>query len=273
MYDFHFGTKQEIEKNQEEFLIFVKRLLPRWINGIPDSECVAIYKVLKKIKSDRPVLIETGCGASTLAMFLYCALNKGKMFSWDTNGSKGFFLKSVILEAICRPLNVNIYKTWSFIGFDSTSKHVGIPILTEIGHQADFGFFDSWHTLDHLMNEIKCFEQIVKDHFYLALDDAYYTKKSENYSYLNMIRKKLDLEPVQEEANNKCNPFHIEVGQYLTEKYNTVTKINDTYKTDYSKDIFFDYYESDREAMGKLGMEEKENLKHRFDAWSIIKGN
>ena len=140
MYDFYFGTKQEIEDDQEEFLIFVKRLLPRWINGIPDSECLAIYRVLKLIKSDKPVLVETGCGASTLAMFLYCALNNGKMFSWDTNGSKGFFLKSVISEAICRFLNVNIYDIWSFIGFDSTSKQVGIPVLNELGEKANFGF-------------------------------------------------------------------------------------------------------------------------------------
>ena len=160
MYDFHFGNKEEIQINQEEFLIFVKRLLPRWINGIPDSECLAIYSVLKQINSNRPVLIETGCGASTIAMFLYCALNKGKMFSWDTNGSKGFFLKSVISEAICRPLKINIYDYWDFIGFDSTSPHVGIQVLSELGEKADFGFFDSWHTLDHLMKEIQCFENI-----------------------------------------------------------------------------------------------------------------
>ena len=35
--------------------------------------------------------------------------------------------------------------------------------------------------------------------------------------------------------------------------------------------VFFDYYESDRNAMGKLGMEEKEKLKHRFDAWIVRK--
>ena len=96
MYDFHFGNRNEIIDNQEEFLIFVKRLLPRWINGVPDSECIAIYRSVQKLSANKPILIETGCGASTLAMFIYCALNSGKMFSWDTNGSKGYFLKSVI---------------------------------------------------------------------------------------------------------------------------------------------------------------------------------
>ena len=269
MDDFHFGSKREIEENQEEFLIFVKRLLPRWINGIPDSECLAIYRALKQIKSDRPILIETGWGASTLAMFLYTALFNGKMFSWDTNGSKGFFLKSVISEAICKPLKVDIHNIWSFIGFDSTSKHVGIPVLSELNNKVDFGFFDSWHTLDHLMKEINCFELVVKDEFIVALDDAYYTKKSENFSYLNMIRAKLGLDSVKELESNRCEPFYLEVEKYLCDKYSHVKKIDDSYKIDYEKDIFFDYYKTDRESMGKHGMEIKEKLDHRFDAWSV----
>ena len=137
MYDFHFGSKEQIVKGDEEFLIFVKRLLPRWVNGIPDSECLAIYRILKQIQSDKQVLIETGCGASTIAMFLYCALNNGKMYSWDTNGTKGSFLRSVILESICKPLNINLYDIWSFIAFDSTSEQVGIPILNEFSEKAE----------------------------------------------------------------------------------------------------------------------------------------
>lgn len=271
MYDFHFGSKKDIQDNQEEFLIFVKRLLPRWINGIPDSECLAIYRALNQIETKNPILIETGCGASTIAMFLFCTLNNGKMYSWDTNGSKGSFLKSVISEAICRPLGKNVYDYWDFVGFDSTSPHVGIQVLSELKKKADFGFFDSWHTLDHLIKEIKCFEKIAKDNFYIALDDAYYTKKSENYSYLNMIRNKLGLKAVLEPEDNKCDPFYKEIEKYLIEKYDYVDKIDDDYKNNYSNDIFFEYYATDRKTMGKVGMEEKDSLDHRFDIWFINK--
>ena len=59
---------------QEDFLIFCKRLLPRWINGIPDSECLAIFRTLDEIDSDQAILLETGCGASTLTLFLYTSL-------------------------------------------------------------------------------------------------------------------------------------------------------------------------------------------------------
>ena len=92
MYDYNFRVGKSPKKNPEKFLIFIKRLLPRWANGISDSECVAIFKILKSLKQKkkkRLVLLETGCGASTLAMFLYCALYGGTMYSWDINGSKG----------------------------------------------------------------------------------------------------------------------------------------------------------------------------------------
>lgn len=267
MYDFHFGSKEEIVKRDEEFLIFVKRLLPRWVNGIPDSECLAIYRILKQIKSDKQVLIETGCGASTIAMFLYCALNNGKMYSWDTNGTKGSFIRSVILESICRPLNINPYDLWSFIAFDSTSEQAGIPILNEFGEKADFGYFDSWHTLDHLMAEINCYERVAKDNFIIVLDDAHYTNKSNNYSYINMLRGKLNLKPIKEPEDNTCGQFHIEVEKYLETKYEVVSRIKDTYKLEFQEDIFFDYFKTERESMTALGMVEMNQ--HRLEAFFV----
>ena len=63
----------------------------------------------------------------------------------------------------------------------------------------------------------------------------------------------------------------MEVEKYLNGKYGIVEKIEDTYKSDYGTDIFFSYYEGDRKAMNKLGMEEKGKLDHRFDAWFVRK--
>ena len=50
MYDFYFTDKKKIKRDPEKFLILVKRLLPRWANGIPDSECIAIYKLLVNLQ-------------------------------------------------------------------------------------------------------------------------------------------------------------------------------------------------------------------------------
>ena len=144
MYDFYFTDMKNIKKNPEKFLIFVKRLLPRWANGIPDSECIAIFKLLedlRKKKKNKLVLIETGSGASSIAMFLHCALRGGECFL-DTNASKGSFLKSVINESICKVLKCDLNKIWTFISYDSTDKNAGLEILKELKVKADFGFFD-----------------------------------------------------------------------------------------------------------------------------------
>jgi len=272
MYDFNFETKKNIKKKPEDFLIFVKRLLPRWANGIPDSECVAIFKVLKLLKQKKKkklILLETGSGASTLAMFLHCALFGGKMYSWDTNASKGSFLSSVISESIGRILHVDVNKIWHFIPFNSVDPNVGIRVLKELDTRADFCFFDSWHTLDQIILELKEFEIVASSKFVLAFDDAYYTKRHSNYSYVNMLRTKLGLKKLKEPKNNICKPFYIEIENYLKAKYIKVSKVKDYYKRNYKKDIFFEYFSSDRKFMNKMGMEEKNKLIHRFDSFIV----
>jgi len=271
MYDFYFGDRSKIDENPEEFLIFVKRLLPRWINGIPDSECLAIYKITLEISREvnEPVFIETGCGASTIAMVLNAALNGGQVFSWDINGSKGSFLRSVLTEAIGNSLGINVRDFWKFIGFDSTNKYAGIRVLGELGLQADFGFFDSWHTLVHLMAEVQALEGVAKPEFVIALDDAYYKARYENYAYLNMVRTKLGLQPVSEPIDNICDSFYVEIERYIGGRYRNVEKIQDIYKSTFEGDVFFDYYLEDRRAMQAVGMEKQENLVHRFDAWRV----
>jgi len=272
MYDFNFETKINIQKKPEDFLIFVKRLLPRWANGIPDSECLAIFKLLKLLKKKKKkklILLETGSGASSLAMFLHCALFGGKMYSWDTNASKGSFLRSVISESMGKVLEVDVNKIWNFIPFNSADPNVGIRVLKELNTKADFCFFDSWHTLEHIMKELQEFEIIASSKFILAFDDAYYKKKYSNYSYVNMLRTKLGLKKIKESKDNICKPFYVEIEKYLKNKYTKVLKVRDYYKNNYKKDIFFQYFASDRKFMNKMGMEEKDKLIHRFDAFIV----
>ena len=279
MYDFYYDTKEKIKKNPEDFLIFVKKLLPRWINGIPDGECLAIYKILKTLKKRKKkklVLTETGCGASTIAMFLHCALYGGKLYSWDTNASKGSFLKGVISESV--GLNVDVNKIWTFIPSNSLDPHVGLRVLNEIKSNSDFCFFDTWHTLEHVFKELKEFEKIASSKFIVAFDDAYYTKKHTNYTFINVIRSKLNLKRLNEPKHNISKPFYIEIDNYLKKKYKKVKKIKDHYKLNIKNDSWFKYY-SDVKDFGISSYEKKFNLKdlrskskiinHRFDAFFI----
>ncbi len=269
MYDFYFADRESICARPEDFLIFCKRLLPRWANGIPDSECIALWRILKSLPKQAPTLVETGSGASSLALFLHAALNGGKVFSWDTNASKGAYLRSVISDAMCRVLEVDIHKIWTFIPFNSTDPHVGISALKEMGLTADFGFFDSWHVLDHLLQEIDHFEKVASPKFVIALDDAYYTMKYQNFAYVNMIRQKLGLRRVDEPQDNRCKPFYEEVDSHLRGRYPVVEKIQDEYKQLYAKDLSLAYYESNREFTNLVGMEDGSKLDHRFDAWRV----
>ena len=51
MYNYIF--QGDAKKNPNDFLIFVKRLMPRWVNCIPDSECIAIFEILKKLREKK----------------------------------------------------------------------------------------------------------------------------------------------------------------------------------------------------------------------------
>ena len=142
MYNYIF--QGDAKKNPNDFLIFIKRLMPRWVNCIPDSECIAIFEILKKIrikKRKKLIMIETGCGASTIAMLVHCCLYGGKVFSWDINQSRGSFLKGLFSESIGNHFKKDINKHWTFVGFDSVDKNIGIPVLSEMKLKADFGFF------------------------------------------------------------------------------------------------------------------------------------
>lgn len=267
MYDFSFGNYNSIIKNQIDYLIFIKRLLPRWVNGIPDSEYIALFKHLKKVKSKKPVLLETGSGASTLALVFYAALNNGTVYSWDTNGSKGSFLRLVLFETIGKSLKIDINKIWSFIPYDSTNSYVGIQILKEKKIKGDFCFFDSLHTLDHLLEEVKKYLLVAKKGSLIALDDAYYNKKKINISYVNMLREKLSLPVINELKDNVCQPFYIEIIKYLKKSgYKKSHLLKSSYSQSYKKDIFFEYYSSDRNFMNRLGMEDKKKIQRRYEA-------
>ena len=40
----HLGAtpEEQIKKNEEKFLLSVKRMMPRWVNSLPDSEFLAL---------------------------------------------------------------------------------------------------------------------------------------------------------------------------------------------------------------------------------------
>ena len=70
MFDFIFSNKRNILKNPEKFIIFVKKLLPKYANSLPDSAAISIFREIKKLKGANNLIIETGVGASTIVLFV-----------------------------------------------------------------------------------------------------------------------------------------------------------------------------------------------------------
>jgi hypothetical protein len=273
MYDFYFGELDEILANEEKYLLFIKRMMPRWTNGIPDAEYIAIYDILKsiEIKNKKPVLVETGSGASSLTMLYYAIKNDGILYTWDPNGSKGSFLRSVANDTICKSFRKCLHDHWKFIEYSSVDEYLGIQILKELDEKVDFAFFDSLHTLDNLLQEIALILECMNDIVYLSIDDANYTNKSKNIAYINLFRKKIGLPPVIDKPDNLCRAYYLEVEDYLKKNSSKVEKIRDSYKDSFKEDIFLQYYNIDKKITDNFGMEKLAHLEHRFDAWTVFR--
>ena len=49
MYNFIYGSKINILKKPKNFLIFVKRLLPKYANSLPDSAAITLFDMVFKL--------------------------------------------------------------------------------------------------------------------------------------------------------------------------------------------------------------------------------
>lgn len=276
MYDFYFGSREEIAANEVKFLISVKRMMPRWINSVPDSEFMALAKLLdeqglaaKEMKR-RFVVVETGAGASTLAMVYYAMKYNGLAYTWDLNGEKGSQIRTVCTETIANYFGKHTEQHWKFIAFDSTSPHLGIPILSGIVDHVDLFFHDSEHVLNTVKKEIELVTPLLANGAVVVLDDANQDFIYTNIAYINTFRKKLNLAPVDNPEDNKCQPFYIEVEKLLHSRWENVEYLPDLYKQKYTSDPYFAYFNSEFEVKASLGTERTENLDHRFDSWRVF---
>lgn len=275
MYDFYFGDKEDIFKNEENVLISIKRMMPRWCNSIPDSEFLAIHHDLQRSpvveKNSRGVIIETGCGASTIVL-AYSAFKYGKkLYTWDINQNKLSYIRAIISDTLEKLFRKSLFDIWTYVPYLSTSPELGIGIVSEMGETIDFGFFDSEHTAEVLNAELELAIKNVNNKAVLALDDANYRYKKKNTAYINVFRKKLGLQPVKEDPENIGETFFSLAEKLITSKYPSSKKLDDTYKKNYRNDIFWEYFSSDRKIMDSLGMEKLQELEHRYDSFQIVK--
>jgi len=213
--------------------------------------------------------VETGCGASTLALLNSAIRGGGVLYTWDMNNLKASYLRGVACETLGRHYGCDVNKHWKFVGYNSTSREAGVSMLQELKLKVNFCFLDSEHTLSTVLEELNALAPVLASGAVVAIDDANYQYKTRNLAYINMIRRKVGLAPIDEKDDDLGNCFYVEVEKFLVETFTRVEKLKDTYKDEYQNDIFWEYFATDRSSMSSLGMEKIGMLEHRFDSWKI----
>lgn len=274
MYDFYFGTQQEIAKDELKFLIAVKRMMPRWVNSLPDSEFIALAQILDEQGRRLPagkklIAVETGVGASSLALAFYALKYNGLAMSWDYNSEKGSLIRTVCTETMGNYFRKHIDNYWKLVGHDSLSAYLGLPILKEVVDHVDVFFHDSEHVWKTVKGELEAVMPLLSDGAVVALDDANQDFINVNMAYINTFRKKLGLSVVPWPKENTGEPFYVAVEKLLLTHWKKVDHLPDLYKEKYLEDAYFSYYNAEFQVKTDLGTERNEKLEHRFDSWRV----
>lgn len=276
MYDFWLGTPEEIAADEERFLIAVKRMTPRWINSIPDSEFIAVSRLLaeqgRASSEERPlVIVETGVGASTIACAYYAMKHRGLALSWDMNGAKGAVIRQVISETISNTFRRHVDDHWKLVAYNSLSPWLGLPILPDLVDHVDLFIGDSEHTWEVVGGELEAVIPMLRDGAVVALDDANQDYESLNEAYVNTFRRKLGLGPIPPVEGNRGESFHVRAERLLGERFEEVEHLADAYKEQVRDDPYFAYYGAEFDVKAELGTERLDALEHRFDSWRVAR--
>jgi hypothetical protein len=275
MYDYYLGDPDGIAKDESRYLVSIKRLLPKWLNGIPDAEFVALHRILEdaaaraKKAGRRPVFVETGVGASTLPMVYSAAKHGGQAYTWDPNPEKASQIRSVFVETMGPRFPAEILTCWKHVPYDSTAPEIGLPVLKELSARVDYFLHDGDHVWRTMTKELEAVEPLLQDGAVVAVDDAQYDFLHSNDFIINVLRKKLGLAPVQI-ADNRCRPFFQEVESFLKERRDGVEDAAEGYRKTYKDDIFYAYYNADMNVRKGLDSDRfVGGQERRFSAWRV----
>tara|TARA_B100000886_G_C20396936_1_gene480785 strand:- start:41 stop:835 length:795 start_codon:yes stop_codon:yes gene_type:complete len=253
---------RKVKANAKSLLLDIKRLLPKYLNCIPDNSALSILEIVKKTSKNN-CMLETGVGVSTIALFIGSYIKKKKFFSFDTNQDKISIIKQIINETICESLKIKISDYWTPIPTDSLCKYSGIISLKELRKNFDFCFLDSNHTLNHLNEELDSFLKLVPKKFYIGVDDAHMNYKKVNLDYINLIRSKANLKKIKIK-DNISKEFYIEIREKLKKKFKRTKVIKPMNIKSIKNDLYFKYY-------GNLSFKPGERRKHTTVFYKIIK--
>ncbi|MDG1157633.1 MAG: hypothetical protein P8M81_08580, partial [Litorivicinaceae bacterium] len=143
---------------------------------------------------------------------------------------------------------------------DAKSEVCGIGVLDELDLEIIFGFFDSMHTHEQLLSEVKLAMSSLGQTSVIYIDDHQLTCSVENVHLGNLARRKLGLSDVPADV---CNRFSVKsdfgsaVMELLSEKFMIAKQewsLTDALTEDLDQ-TFFSYFAQDRMVMHQVGAE------------------
>lgn len=269
MYDFILASPEEIAADPRHYLVSIKRMLPRWANSLPDSEFHALIDLVTLQDRDEPVFVETGVGASTLLFLHYAMARNGRVFSWDMNGSKASFIRSVAAETLEPYHGRPISDHWTFVSSMSLAPHTGLATVCEMTDRIDFSMHDSDHTWETITGEIDSIIPALVDGSIVCVDDANQIYIHTYEPIINMTRKKAGLPPIAPLEGNRGDPHYKNLPEYFARHFEQVERPKHSFAKRLGEDPFYSWYSADRQGMEKLGMERLDDLEGRFVAVQV----
>ena len=244
MFDFKF-EKPKTKNEHINLILNFKKILPKKINSITDGVAIDIFENIINFTNSKKLMIETGVGSSTIAMFLACAYKNKKFYTFDPSDTKLSLIKNVINEAICENLNIKISDYWSPINSNSENIYTGMNMLKDLRGKFDFVFLDSIHSYEHITSEIDNFINISSKNFVIGIDDTHLNYRKYNEAFINLIRVKNNFKTVNIKNNSMSLKLEHSIYNYLKKKLNKVGKIKSKNQL-LKKDNYIKYYDNIR---------------------------
>lgn len=277
MYEFYLGSVPRNFDEESQYLLSVKRLLPRWINSVPDMQFLAICRLLHDLgtqtdkQKERLCLVETGTGATSIALAYYAMKHKGLAFTWDFNTKKGSEIRSACVETFGNLFSQSLNSYWRLIGYHSLSPHLGLPVIQEWSPVVHFSYHDSEHTWKNLGQELESIDPFLRDGSIVSIDDAYYEFLHTDEAYLNVMRRKLALPAVPQLENNRSLPHYQEFENLLRARWEDMTFVGEAYRVACRDDLSIAYFSNELQVRSDLGMDKVRQLETRFSAWQVAR--
>lgn len=274
MYDYYLGERADVLRDGQRYLLEVKHLLPKWLNGIPDAAMVAIHALLEEAgrraaAAGRPlIVVETGGGASTIAL-IYAALKYGGLaYTWEPNVEKASQIRTVCTETLGQIFPQGLQERWRLVPSGSTAANLGLEILRDLTDHVDYFFHDGEHIWTTLRKELEAVEPLLVEGGVVAVDDAQYDFLHTNEFIVNVIRRKLGL-PAVTFPENRGQPFYEAVEQFLAGRWARVDNVAGLYRERYRDDPYYAYYQADTNVRKVISSSGHTAQEHRFEAWQV----